>query len=63
VAAVSRGGWNGSVPDGVGMVEEIKKIEPASPSDGKEYVKLHLKEVKRGTERTRFGYKTKLFEA
>lgn len=54
---------NGSVPEGVGVVEEITKIEPASPSRGKEYVKLHLKEVKRGTERTRFACKTKLFEA
>ncbi|MEJ7633163.1 MAG: hypothetical protein WKF28_11680 [Rubrobacteraceae bacterium] len=54
---------NGSVPEGVGVVEEITKIDPASPSGGKKYVKLHLKEVKRGTERTRFACETKLFEA
>lgn len=30
---------------------------------GKEYVKLHLKAVNRGKERTRFACKTKLFEA
>ena len=54
---------DGSVPEGVGVVEEVTKIEPASPSGGKEYVKPHLKEVKRGTERTRFACKTKLFEA
>jgi hypothetical protein len=39
---------NGSVPEGVGVVEEITKIDPASPSGGKEYVKLHLKSVKSG---------------
>ncbi len=50
-------------PEGDGVVEEITDIEPASPSGGKEYVKLHLKEVTRGTERTRFACKTKLFEA
>jgi hypothetical protein len=54
---------NGSVPEGVGVVEEITKIDPASPSGGKEYVKLHLKSVKSGKERTRFACKTKLFEA
>ncbi len=54
---------DGSVPEDVGVVEEITDITPASPSGGKEYVKLHLKEVKRGTERTRFACKTKLFEA
>ena len=54
---------DGSVPEGVGVVEEITNIPPASPSRGKEYVKLHLKEVKRGTERTRFACETKLFEA
>ncbi len=54
---------DGSVPEGVGVVEEITDVTPASPSGGKEYVKLHLKDVKRGTERTRFACKTKLFEA
>ncbi len=54
---------DGSVPEGVGVVEEITDITPASPSRGKEYVKLHLKEVKRGKERTRYACKTKLFEA
>ncbi len=54
---------NGSVPEGVGVVEEITNITPASPSRGKEYVKLHLKAVKSGKERTRFACKTKLFEA
>ena len=55
---------NGSVPEDVGVVEEITDITPAAPdSGGREYVKLHLKEVKRGTERTRFACKTKLFEA
>jgi hypothetical protein len=32
-------------------------------SGGKEYVKLHLKEVKRGAERTRYACKTKVFRA
>jgi hypothetical protein len=54
---------DGSVPEGVGVVEEITDITPASDSGGKEYVKLHLKAVKSGTERTRFACKTKLFEA
>ncbi len=54
---------DGSVPEGVGVVEEITKIESASPSGGKEYVKLHLFEVQRGTERTRYACKTKLFFA
>jgi hypothetical protein len=54
---------DGSVPEGVGVVEEITDITPASDSGGKEYVKLHLIEVKSGTERTRFACKTKLFEA
>jgi hypothetical protein len=54
---------NGTVPEGDGVVEEITNITPASDSDGKGYVKLHLKAVKGGTERTRFACKTKLFEA
>ncbi len=54
---------DGSVPEGVGVVEEITAVAPASDSGGKEYVKLHLKEVKSGKERTRFACKTKLFEA
>jgi hypothetical protein len=39
---------DGSVPEGVGVVEEITNITPASPSGGKEYVKLHLKDVNKG---------------
>ncbi|MBA3950432.1 MAG: hypothetical protein H0X57_00950 [Rubrobacter sp.] len=54
---------DGSVPEGVGVVEEITDITPAADSGGKEYVKLHLKEAKRGAERTRFACKTKMFEA
>ncbi len=54
---------DGSVPEGVGVVEEITDVTPATPSHGKEYVKLYLKEVKRGTERTRYACKTKLFLA
>jgi hypothetical protein len=54
---------DGSVPEGVGVFEEITDITPASPSGGKEYVRLHLKEVRSGKERTRFACKTKLFEA
>jgi hypothetical protein len=54
---------DGSVPEGVGVVEVITNITPASPSGGKEYVKLHLIEVKSATERTRFACNTKLFEA
>jgi hypothetical protein len=56
-------GKDGSVPEGDDVVEEITNITPASDSGGKEYVKLYLKEVKRGTERTRFACKTKLFKA
>ena len=54
---------NGSVPEGVGVVEKITNITPAANSRGKEYVKLHLKAVKSGGERTRYACKTKLFEA
>jgi hypothetical protein len=54
---------DGSVPEGDNVVEEITNITPASDSGGKEYVKLHLKAVKGGAERTRFACKTKLFEA
>jgi hypothetical protein len=50
---------------------DVSQLEPstddflrtAPPSGGKEYVKLHLNEVKSGNERTRFACKTKLFEA
>jgi hypothetical protein len=58
-----KGSLRGAVPEGVGVVEEITKIEPASPSGGKEYVDLHLKEMKRGTKRKRYACKTKLFRA
>jgi hypothetical protein len=54
---------NGSVPEGVGVVEEITDIAPAADSHGTEYVRLHLKEVSSGKERTRYASKTKLFEA
>ena len=54
---------DGSVPEGVGVVEEITNVTPASPLHDKEYVKLHLQDIKRGTERTRFACKTKLFKA
>ncbi len=54
---------DGSVPEGVGVVEEITDVTPASPSGGKEYVKLYLKEVVRGAERTRYACTTKLFLA
>ena len=54
---------DGYVPEGFGVVEEITNIDPATPSGGKEYVRLYLEEVKRGTERTRLACKTKLFEA
>ena len=54
---------DGSVPEGVGVDEEITDITPAVNSRGKEYVKLHLKAVRSGKERTRFACKTKLFEA
>jgi hypothetical protein len=53
---------DGSVPEGVGVVEEITDIEPAHPSGSKGYVNLHLNAVRGGKERTRFACKTKLFE-
>ena len=53
----------GAIPEGVGVVEEITKIEPASPTGGKEYVDLHVKWVKKGTERQRYACKTKAFKA
>jgi hypothetical protein len=54
---------DGSVPEGDGVVEEITDITPAADSGGKGYVKLHLKEIKGGAERSRFACKTKMFEA
>jgi hypothetical protein len=54
---------DGSVPEGVGMVEEITDITPAADSHGTEYVKLHLRGVRSGDERTEFASKRKLFEA
>ena len=54
--------WRRGLADS-GVVEEITDITPAADSGGKEYVKLHLKEAKRGAERTRFACKTKMFEA
>jgi len=55
---------NGSVPEGVGVVEEITKITPAAPGhNGQEYVKLHLKAVKDGTTRTKYLSKAKKVKA
>jgi hypothetical protein len=55
---------NGSVPEGVGVVEEITKITPAAPGhNGQEYVKLHLKAVTGGTTRTKYLSKAKKVEA
>ncbi len=54
---------DGSVPEGVGVVEEITDITPAADSHGTEFVTLHLKGVRSGEERTRFASKRKLFEA
>ena len=55
---------NGSVPEGVGVVEEITDITPAYPGhNGQKYVKLHLKGVRSGKERTKFASTRKLFEA
>jgi len=53
----------GSIPTGFGVEEEITKIRPAYPSQGREYVELHLKEVKNGAERIKYLSKTKLVEA
>ena len=44
---------DGSVPEGVEVVEEITDITHASPSHGTEFVKLHLKGVRSGNERTK----------
>ena len=54
---------DGSVPEGVGVVEEITDITHDSPSHSTEYVKLYLKGVRSGRERTRYASKRKLFEA
>ena len=54
---------NGSVPEGVGVVEEITDITPAYPDGDTKYVKLHLKGVRSGKERTKFASTRKLFEA
>ena len=58
-----KGSKLGSVPTGFGVEEEILKIKPAYPSQGKEYVELHLKEVKNGAERIKYLSKKKLVEA
>ena len=58
-----KGSKRRSAPEGVGVVEEITKIEPASPSGGREYVDLHLTEVSKGTKRARYACKTRLFRA
>ena len=56
---------DGSVPEGVGVVEEITDITPAADSHSTEFVKLHLKGVgvRSGDERTKHASKRKLFEA
>jgi hypothetical protein len=55
---------NGSIPEGVGVVEEITKIAPAAPGhNGQEYVKLHLKAVTGGATRTKYLSKAKKVEA
>ena len=46
---------DGSVPKGNGVAEEITGLTPASPSHGTEFVRLHLREVRSGAERTRFS--------
>src|SRR5829696_345442 len=55
---------NGSVPEGVGVVEEITKITPAAPGhNGQEYVKLHLRAATGGTTRTKYLSKAKKVNA
>lgn len=58
-----KGSRLGSVPTGFGVEEEITNITPAAPSHGREFVKLHLKEVRSGRERMKYLSKTKLVEA
>lgn len=58
-----KGSRLGSVPTGIGVEEEITNITPAAPSHGREFVKLHLKEVKSDRERMKYASKTKLFQA
>ena len=58
-----KGSRLGPVPTGFGVEEEITKIRPAHPSQGREYVELHLREVTNGAERIKFLSKTKLVEA
>ena len=57
------GSERGVAPEGVGVVEEIMEIRPASPSGGREYVDLHLRWVRKGTKRWRYACKTKRFQA
>ena len=57
------GSERGVAPEGVGVVEDIMEIRPASPSGGREYVDLHLRWVRKGTKRWRYAYKTKRFQA
>lgn len=54
---------NGSVPEGVSVVEEITNITPAYPSGGRGYVKLHLRAVKGGTTRTKYLSEAKKVKA
>jgi hypothetical protein len=42
---------DGSVPEGVGVVEEIANVTPAAPSNGKVYVRMRQREVRSGTGR------------
>ncbi len=53
----------GSAPTGFGVEEKITKIKPAHTSQGREYVELHLKELKNGAKRIKYLSKTKLVEA
>ena len=58
-----KGSRLGSAPTGFGVEEEITNIRPAYPSQGREYVELHLIDVKNGAERIKYLSKTKLVEA
>jgi hypothetical protein len=58
-----KGSRLGSVPTGFGVEEEITKLRPAYPSQGREAVELHLKEVKNGAERRKFLSRAKLVQA
>jgi hypothetical protein len=50
---------DGSVPTEKNVVETITAVHPASPSGGREFVKLALERVDTGTQRTKYLSKTK----